>query len=68
MFHTVAVWRWGSDPETGNFVPPGETAPAKLAESRVYVVWFMTCMYSIDLQANESRESLSVFVCFRHAT
>ena len=35
ILHTAAIWRWNSDLETGNYVPAGEIAPAKLAESRV---------------------------------
>ncbi len=37
ILHIAGVWGWNSDLETGNFVPKGETASAKVAESRVYV-------------------------------
>ena len=35
VFHTVGLWRWNSNLETGNFVPPGQTAPARLSEQRM---------------------------------
>ena len=34
-FYTAGIWRWNSDLETGNFVPPGKVPPARLAESRM---------------------------------
>ena len=34
-FYTAGIWRWNSSLETGNYVPPGETPPARLAESRM---------------------------------
>ncbi|KAI9065672.1 hypothetical protein FKP32DRAFT_1565896, partial [Trametes sanguinea] len=30
ILHTAVIWSWNSDLETGNFVPPGETAPSKI--------------------------------------
>jgi len=33
----AGVWLWGSDYDTGNFVPINETAPNGLPEGRMYV-------------------------------
>ncbi|KAI0349030.1 hypothetical protein OH77DRAFT_1594448 [Trametes cingulata] len=35
IFHTVAIWKWNSDMQTGNFVPPGEKVSSRVAESRI---------------------------------
>lgn len=35
ILHTAAIWRWASDLETGNFVPPGQQANSRVAESRM---------------------------------
>ncbi|KAI9063712.1 hypothetical protein FKP32DRAFT_1571416 [Trametes sanguinea] len=45
-FHTACVWRWGSDLETGNYVPPGETPPGKLLESRIQSEPGALCQFS----------------------
>ena len=34
-FYTAGIWRWNSNLDTGNYVPAGETPPARLAESRM---------------------------------
>ncbi|KAI0735635.1 hypothetical protein C8Q76DRAFT_599846, partial [Earliella scabrosa] len=38
VFHTAAVWRWSSHLQTGNYVPKGETAPGRMAESKIQSV------------------------------
>ncbi|PIL33119.1 hypothetical protein GSI_04568 [Ganoderma sinense ZZ0214-1] len=43
---TAVVWRWNSDMETGNFVPPGAIAPARLAESRIQSAPSPLCQFS----------------------
>ncbi|KAI9069789.1 hypothetical protein FKP32DRAFT_1559045 [Trametes sanguinea] len=35
VFYTAAIWMWNSDMETGNFVPVGQEATAKIAENRI---------------------------------
>ncbi|KAH9887374.1 hypothetical protein C8Q73DRAFT_606404, partial [Cubamyces lactineus] len=46
ILHTAAIWRWNSDLETGNYIPVGEVAPAKLAESRVQTTPSSVCQFS----------------------
>ncbi|KAI0702106.1 hypothetical protein C8Q76DRAFT_633237 [Earliella scabrosa] len=46
VFHTVGLWRWNSNLETGNYVPPGQTAPARLAEQRIQNAPNNLCQFS----------------------
>ncbi|KAI0328307.1 hypothetical protein GY45DRAFT_1255183 [Cubamyces sp. BRFM 1775] len=54
MFHTAAIWRWNSDLETGNFVPPDAEVPAKLAEARITPGSLCQFSYAIDTQRDKS--------------
>ncbi|KAH9846473.1 hypothetical protein C2E23DRAFT_744026, partial [Lenzites betulinus] len=55
IFYTAAVWRWNSSLETGNFVPEGETAPAKLAESRIQTAPSSLCQFSYALDTHRDK-------------
>ncbi|KAI9058544.1 hypothetical protein FKP32DRAFT_1582114, partial [Trametes sanguinea] len=45
---TAVVWIWNSDLRTGNFVLPGEVAPAKVMESRVCPGALCQFSYGVD--------------------
>ncbi|KAI0359247.1 hypothetical protein OH77DRAFT_1374941, partial [Trametes cingulata] len=64
VFHTVGIWRWNSDMETGNYVPHGESAPAKLAESRIQSEPGSLCQFSYAIGTNHDKtlwEAQTVF-------
>ncbi|KAH9848481.1 hypothetical protein C2E23DRAFT_739683 [Lenzites betulinus] len=57
IFHTAAVWVWGSNLETGNFVPRGETAPStgKLSESRMQDTANNMCQFSYAVDTSNDK-------------
>ncbi|KAI1786565.1 hypothetical protein LXA43DRAFT_897731 [Ganoderma leucocontextum] len=52
---TAAVWRWNSDLDTGNFVPPGETTPARLPESRIQTMPNNMCRFTYVLDTTHDK-------------
>ncbi|PIL26208.1 hypothetical protein GSI_11963 [Ganoderma sinense ZZ0214-1] len=51
-FWTAGIWRWNSHLETGNYVPPGEVAPARLAEGRIQRVPNNLCQFSYGIDTS----------------
>ncbi|KAI0713868.1 hypothetical protein C8Q76DRAFT_619845, partial [Earliella scabrosa] len=60
VFHTAAVWRWNSHLETGNFVPTGETAPARLSEFKIQSVPSNICQVEYVISTEHDK---SIFDC-----
>ncbi|KAI1789226.1 hypothetical protein LXA43DRAFT_1096521 [Ganoderma leucocontextum] len=52
---TAGVWRWSSDLDTGNFVPPGETAPARLPENRIQTIPNNLCRFTYVLDTTHDK-------------
>ncbi|KAH9846251.1 hypothetical protein C2E23DRAFT_702152, partial [Lenzites betulinus] len=57
VFHTAAVWVWGSNLETGNYVPRGETAPSKgkVSESRMQDTPNAMCQFSYAVDTSHDK-------------
>lgn len=58
--HTAVVWTWNSDLQTGNFVPPGETASGKVSDNNLWVLVakMPSKTYSYCVQQAEETEFL----------
>ncbi|EIW53402.1 uncharacterized protein TRAVEDRAFT_23774 [Trametes versicolor FP-101664 SS1] len=55
VFHTVGVYRWGANEETGNFVLQGEKAPSSVAESRIKYEPSSLCQFSYALDTHRDK-------------
>ncbi|PPQ72617.1 hypothetical protein CVT26_004091 [Gymnopilus dilepis] len=53
VFTYAALWAWGSDLHTGNYVPDNETAPAGLPDSRIQRHVNYRCEFSYCLDTSE---------------
>ncbi|KAJ7490407.1 hypothetical protein B0H11DRAFT_1681587, partial [Mycena galericulata] len=55
VFHHAALWSWASPPETGNFVPEGESAPEGTFAPRMCVAYmFRFASYAINTEEDSS--------------
>ncbi|KAI9056624.1 hypothetical protein FKP32DRAFT_1585545, partial [Trametes sanguinea] len=52
---TVGVFRWGYDPEVGNFVPKGATASARIPESRIQNEPNYLCQFSYGIDTHRDK-------------
>ncbi|KAI9061994.1 hypothetical protein FKP32DRAFT_1574797 [Trametes sanguinea] len=55
LFYASFVWSFHSDLDTGNYVPKGETAPSKVAESRVRSVPDNACQFSYGVDTSQDK-------------
>ncbi|KAJ7750550.1 hypothetical protein B0H16DRAFT_1460656 [Mycena metata] len=56
VFYFAGLWLWGSPPETGNFVPDGETVPDGVPQGRVsnYLTPYIETSYAFNTEYDPS--------------
>ncbi|OSD06152.1 hypothetical protein PYCCODRAFT_1464820 [Trametes coccinea BRFM310] len=55
ILHTAAIFKWGADPEVGNFVPKGETALSRVPESRIQNQPNYLCQFTYVVNTNRDK-------------
>ncbi|KAI0661157.1 hypothetical protein C8Q70DRAFT_911754 [Cubamyces menziesii] len=56
VFHTACIFKWGSDPEVGNYVPNGATAFCRVPEGRIQTQPNYLCQFSYVMDTSRDRQ------------
>lgn len=63
----VGVWHGSTPPQTGNYVPEGQTASPLISENTVYVLFCERCQ-SVDVKHRKSQISAMCETTYSYST